>query len=298
MKKVDTNISRLAAGQHGLVRHRQAVAAGMTSRQIQSRVAGGLLVPVHRGVYRVAGSAPSSEQALLAACLAAAHGAVASHRGAAWLWKLRGFDEAYVEVTVPVGQSVVPGAVVHRTRTLDRPDTSRARAVPTTTPARTLLDLGAVVDAERVEAAMEDALLRRLVTLPGLTTAIERLGRSGRNGSAVLRRLVAERDPAARPTESVLEDELLHVLRRAGLPDPVRQHRVGRVRLDLAYPSFKVGIEADGRIWHGGRTDVQRNTDKANALAARGWRVLHFTAHDVRARPDYVARQVEVACPA
>ena len=92
------------------------------------------------------------------------------------------------------------------------------------------------------------------------------------------------------------------MLRRAGLPEPVRQHVVGGVRLDFAYPSIKLGIEADSRLWHGGRTDVQRNSDKANVLVAHGWRVLRFTWSDVRRRPAYVvdtvARELVLAWPA
>jgi very-short-patch-repair endonuclease len=54
------------------------------------------------------------------------------------------------------------------------------------------------------------------------------------------------------------------------------------VRLDFAYPHMKLGIEADSRIWHGGRLDVERNSDKANVLVAHGWRVLHFGWRHIR----------------
>ena len=86
------------------------------------------------------------------------------------------------------------------------------------------------------------------------------------------------------------------------MPEPVRQYEVGGLRLDFAYPHLRLGIEADSRIWHGGRTDVQRNSDKANVLVAHGWRVLRFTWSDVRRRPAYVvdavARELVLAWPA
>lgn len=92
------------------------------------------------------------------------------------------------------------------------------------------------------------------------------------------------------------------MLRRGGLPAPMRQYEVAGVRLDAAYPHVKLEMEAESRIWRGGRFDVQRNSVKANVLLAHGWRVLHFTAGDIRRRSSYVvdcvARQLVLACPA
>jgi very-short-patch-repair endonuclease len=302
MKEVDVALSRLAAVQHGLVHRAQAVELGMTPRQIQCRVAVGLLVPVHQAVYRVAGGPTSPVQAILASTLAGGRRATASHRAAAWLWRLRGIEDPFVEITVPCGQPGPAGVTVHRTSTLASIDLSRTQRVPVTTPARTLLDLGAVVSANVVESALEDALMRRLVTFSLLNATIERLGGPGRRGAGVLRQLVEERDPATAPTQSVLEDALLRVLRRGGLPEPVRQYQVGGVRLDAAYPERRLGIEADSRIWHGGRLDVQRNSDKANLLVAHGWRVLRFTHGDLRRRAAYVVdavgRELVLAWPA
>ena len=144
--------------------------------------------------------------------------------------------------------------------------------------------------------------MRRFVTFQLLTNTLERLGGSGRRGAAVLRALVEERDPAMAPTQSMLEDLLFRVVRRGGLPAPVRQYEVAGVLLDGAYPHIRLGLEADSRIWHGGRLDVQRNSDKANILLAHGWRVLHFTWFDLTRRARYVVdsvgRRLVLACPA
>lgn len=223
---------------------------------------------------------------------------MASHRSAAALWCLRGADRPpVVEVTVPgAARHRLAGVVVHRSAQLPSCDVTRRSAVPVTTPARTLLDLGAVAP-QLVEAAMEDALLRGLVSLSSLRRVLERSGAQGRAGTAVLRRLVDERDPSLAPTESPLEDALLGLLRRHGLPEPVRQHPValpgGRlVRLDFAYPDLKLGIEADGRIWHSGRADFQRDRERGNLLARLGWTVLRFGSDDLRRRGDRVAVEV------
>lgn len=300
---MDVQLNRLAAGQHSLATRTQALDLGMTSRQLHDRLMSGLLVPVHQGVFRQAGAPVTAEQAVLAACMAAGSGAVASHGSAAVLWALRGAVAPTPEITVPgTRRPDLRGVVVHRTDRLDEIDVSRRLRIPVTTPARTLLDLGAVAPVEVVEPALEDALMRRLVTFQLLLNTLERLGGSGRRGAATLRALVEERDPATAPTESMMEDLLFRTLRRGGLPEPVRQYEVAGVRLDGAYPPFRLGLEADSRVWHGGRLDVQRNSEKANILAAHGWLVLHFTWFHLTRRARYVVesvgRQLALACPA
>jgi very-short-patch-repair endonuclease len=297
MSNSDSAVHPLAERQHGLVTRAQLRQLGLSDRQITARLRWGLLTPVHRGVLRITAVARSPEQALLAACLAAGVGAVASHRSAAALWELRGIDWPRPELSVPNDRRPsVAGATVHRSAMLGRPDVTRHRRIPVTTPARTLLDLGAAAP-ELVEPAVEDALLRGLVTLPSLRRALERVGAHGRGGTAVLRDLVAQRARETAPTESPLEDALVALLRRHRLPEPVRQHPVavggGRVvRLDLAYPDARVGIEADGRRWHSGRADFQSDRERGNHLAARGWTVLRFGWDDVGRRGDRVADDV------
>lgn len=222
---MDVQLNRQGGrSQYSPAQHAQALDLGMTPRQVQDRLKAGLLVPVHRGVYRVAGGTVCPGQDLLAACMAAGGGAVASHRSAAALWKLRGIEASNSGIAVP--RTACPelrSVVVHRTD-------------------------------------------RRLVGFSLLTGTLERLGGRGRRGAAVLRELVEERDPATAPTQSVLEDDLLCVLGRGGLPEPVRRYEMGGV------------------------------------LLAHGWRVLHFTWGDIRRRPAYVleavARELVLACPA
>jgi very-short-patch-repair endonuclease len=162
--------------------------------------------------------------------------------------------------------------------------------------------LAAVVDAATVECAMEDAMLTGLVSSERLLRVAERLAGRGHPGSGTFMEMILDRGPDVRATESILEDEMVRILRRAGLPEPERQIPIRapgtkkRVYVDLGYSPAKLALEADSRRWHGGRGDVQRNSAKANVIVAAGWRALHFTSDDVRVRPDYliecVARQL------
>ena len=67
---VDRLIAELASRAHGLVTRRQLLAAGVSSGQIEMRLASGALIAVFRGVYRVGHAAPNLEAHYLAAVLA------------------------------------------------------------------------------------------------------------------------------------------------------------------------------------------------------------------------------------
>ncbi len=277
--------SRLAARQLGLITRRQCLGFGMTERQIDSRVAGGGLLRVHRGVYRVAAVPGLSEQVLLAACMAARPGAVASHRSAAIVFGLRGIEWGKPEITIAAGRRPdLRGVIVHRSP-LPAADVGMRGPVPVTRPGRTLLDLAAVEPA-LVEGAFDDALVRGLTTLGSVKRTLDRTGGTGRAGTSLLRALVAARAAGQASTESPLEDRLVALLRRHGLPEPVRQHEVtmpggGVARLDLTYPDARLAIEADGRVWHSGRVDFTRDRRRANRLVALGWTLLRYGRADL-----------------
>jgi Transcriptional regulator, AbiEi antitoxin len=277
----------LAERQHSVITRRQLLEIGYTPRQVEGLVRRKELVLLHRGVYRMAGGVQTFEQGVLAACLAV--GGYASGRCAATLWKLRKFERADVEVLV--ARSHTPrrnGIAVRRTTRLRALDRTTLGAIPITSRARTLLDLAAVAP-NRVEGAMDGALYRKQVRLPLLQRTMDSapLRHPGR---LVFERLVTERLKGRRPTESELEDDLLAVLRGHGLPEPIPQHEANGRRIDLAYPEFVLGIEADSVEAHAARDDVQRNATKANDLL--GWWILHFTWDDVHRRPAYVAAAV------
>ena len=94
-----------------------------------------------------------------------------------------------------------------------------------------------------------------------------------------------------RPTESELEDDLLAVIRRHGLPEPEPQYPYRGRRIDFAYPELLIGIEANSVQAHAAKEDIQRNAEKANDLI--DWWVLYFTHHDVHSTPARVGSLIE-----
>jgi very-short-patch-repair endonuclease len=295
MQVVDAEILRWAGRRFGLVTRSELYGFGLSPDQIDWRLRSGFLERVHRGVYRVAGTRRSFEGDVHAACLAT--GGYASSRCAGALFNLRRVTASTPEVSVP--RRDAPHLVGVRVRAVPRlapSDLTRIGLIPVTHPARILLDLAR--DApELTEGALNDALLRGVVSIARLEELVARAGGRGQGGTPHLRALVSLFRDGRRPTESPLEDDLLAVLRRYGLPEPVPQYEIrlpgDRVRLDFAYPEEQVGIEADGDRYHSSPRDRARGRRRDARLAVIGWEVLHFGAEEIDNSPAEVAGQVD-----
>lgn len=54
-------------------------------------------------------------------------------------------------------------------------------------------------------------------------------------------------------------------------------------RLDIAIPGHRLAIEVDGWEWHGKhKGDFQRDRARQNLLTVNNWRILRFTAGEIR----------------
>jgi very-short-patch-repair endonuclease len=283
--ETDRIIASIAAGQHAAVSRRQLLDAGVSRSAIDRRVAGGRLVAVHSGVYRLAGHAQSGRQSLMAAVLAAGAGAAASHRGAAHLLEIPGL-EPRAEITVARSRpSAIPTVLAHR-GILGPPDITTRDGIPTTRPARTLIDLATVVTSTTLAVAVDDLLSRRLVTVDYLRRPLDAMGRQGRRGAGTLAELLADRRDGRPWATSVFERRLLAELRAAGLPMPRPQFVVilpggRRAVLDYAYPDGLLALEADSYRHHSSRTDWGHDRVRNRWVTAIGWRILPVTWDDL-----------------
>jgi very-short-patch-repair endonuclease len=102
-------------------------------------------------------------------------------------------------------------------------------------------------------------------------------------------------------SESALETLLRLLLVRAGVGPETLQLKLydarGRriARVDLAWPSRWVAVEADGREYHDKPEALYRDRDRQNDVVIGGWTVLRFTWYDVVHRPVQVVEQVRAA---
>lgn len=294
-------LDRHAASQHGALRLADLRALGLTDRKRERLLEAGVLVRVWDGSYRVPGAPRSWKGDVLSACWAGGTRSVASHRSAAALWGIAGGDERLVELLCPRWRRTRHGGlVVHESNAVSSRDVTELEGIPVTSIERTILDLGAVRSAAVVERAMEDALRRELTSLAALRATVRRLGRSGRNGAGVLRRILTERDPDRRLTQSDVELRMGQMLRRHGLPAPVFQHEIwhqGRLvaRVDGALVEWRVALEYESYEWHTGRMAIVRDNARRNALVAIDWKPIGVTWEDLRTGGHRVCAQIREA---
>lgn len=291
---IERRIARSAAKQSGLITRTQLVKIGLSRGQLSRIVLAERLVEICAGVFLIGGAPSGPSIELAAACLST--GGVASHRSAAYLHKLVDMAPSRPEVTVGPSHPMRKTPLLPRSSDLVPKDIIRIDGVRTTNAARTLIDLGAVVPGATLEAALERALHQRLISFDRLVRRFFEIARSGRPGVGPLRALLVNRDPRLAPAESDLETLLLRIMRKAGLPEPVRQHelRAGDAlfRLDVAYPELKIFMEGDGFGVHTTRSVFERERDRQNLLVIDGWLPLRFTWRHLCHDPTRVVSQV------
>lgn len=282
---VDRIASQIAAGQHGLVTRRQLLDAGATGRRIQLRVECGRLRPLHRGVYLVGAVVPP-RAIPLAACLACGPRAVVSHRSAAELWELArsppGAHDHPIDVTLPNGNRRRTGIRVHRSRTLRSSERTHLDGVPVTTVPRTLLDLAAAAAARTVERALAEAFARGLTSEARVADCVTRHARVP--GSTRLRAVLDLGPPAM--TRSEAEERFLALVRRADVPRPRVNERVGAYEVDFHWPAARLVVEVDGFGPHHSRRAFERDRRRDADLVAREYRVMRVTWREIAERPE------------
>lgn len=281
-------IARLAGRQHGLVTGAQLRRVGVGQGAVAHRIRTGALRRVHVGVFAVGHDSLTNRGRMLAAVMACGPQAVLSHTHAAHLWELlppwEEIDLSEVHVTVPpcCARGRRPAIAIHRSR-MEAEDRTDHEALPVTSPARTLIDLGELLDPRAVERAVNQAISDRRTSVPELRAAHARCG--GRRGTRVMRELLAGVERFDGVTDSVLEEAFLALVRAARLPEPSTNIRVRGMRIDASWRAERVAVELDGYRWHRDRSRVEADRAREMKLRAGGWTPLRYSARQVFDEP-------------
>lgn len=261
---------------------------------------------------RQAGSAPSgwvtvpelAEDWTVRAHAAAGYsGAPLSHMSALALHRLVDAEVTRLQVTVSGERRLRSSRWLRVHRSQNPVTVVRARGLPVTTAARSLVDTWG--DAHRSRAmrgysgVARGAVLR--ATRERRTTAAELLAqldiRPELPGRSALAELVGF---IAGGCESELEIfGVRHVLAVPGIPPCEQRYRLllreGPVRLDAAWPEAKLAVELDGAAFHGSPEARERDLRRDAALAALGWVVLRFSYRRLMREPDACREEILAA---
>jgi len=297
---IDLKIAEIAARQHGVVTHAQALKAGAHRGLIHHRLRTRRWELVYRTVYRLRGTPRTWEQQLMAACLAARDGAV-SGLAAAALLELPGFDRGRIEITTPRKRRFRAEFTVHQSAYLMKRDVIRIGVIPVTSAIRTLVDLAALVSPDKLQEAVDDALVRGLVTIPRVDRWLDKVT-APIPGIGVFKAAVDARREGGTP-QSVMETRMLKLMRSGRLPEAQRQYSISHGgeevrRADFAYPVERIDIETDGRGFHSVQKAFDKDRRVDNQLSILGWCVLRFTWTEIINEPEKVISTIRSALAA
>jgi len=225
------------------------------------------------------------------AALSVLPGAVASHGSAAAVHSLNHVDTRVVSVSVHASSTHdFPGVLVHRNRDLALEHVVEIDGTPTTTVARSIIDLAAETHPQRLHAIVSDAIASKKTSASEISRVLTDVARRGKPG-VVAAREELEKWIGIPKDATVLERAGSRLLKGVEVEGWTTEYPIpwsANKRFDVAFPSQQVAIEWDSRRWHTLAKAFESDRQRDVEAMAHGWRILRFTWSDVHDRPNYV----------
>ena len=266
---------------------RQLADAGVGRNARRRLVDGGAMVAVHRSVLRISSAPLTFEARCVALCLAHPTGLVTGPSGGRLVILRRMPAAEPIHFSVPHGTHLFDeGVVLRQSRKITALDVLRlTNGIVIASAPRLAFDLARDLSEADLASVIEQLIQRKKCTMGSLGATARRLCHPTRPGSLQFARtLIARGDrPAA---ESHPELVLGDALRARGVPvQPQFRDLVlpdgSKVRLDLAVPAVRWGIEIDVHPDHlllDGTTRDKRRDRQCHRI---GWQIERVTEVDL-----------------
>ena len=270
--------------QDGVISRRQLLAHGWSRHAIDRRIANGRLHTLHRGVYAVGRPQVSRKGRWWAAILASGDGAALSHGHGGALYRIRTEPTGPIHVSVPLTSRRSREGIALHPRLLLPPEITTHEGVPVVTVAVVLVDAAAELRRGPLEACINEADVRGLITVATLRAEVAAMPQ--RPGRKTLAETIDRRTFTY--TRSALERAFIPLALKAGLSRPVTRAIVNGFEVDFHWPDLRLVVETDGGAYH--RTPAQQTADRRRdqAHTAAGLTHLRFTHSQIRWEPGYV----------
>ncbi len=284
---VETAVRGLAGRQFGSITRRQLLGLGLSSEAIKERLRNGTLVTRHTGVYAIAPARTDAPSIIAGAVLAGGPTAVASHTSAAHLWGFRRHWQPPPEISLPTGDRRPRHILTHRCPSLQPRDVTHQHGVPTTTRARTLLDIAPQLTNKQLTRLVNDERRERRVRLGALQDIVTR--NPYHPGAKLLRPFLE--DPR-NPTDSTFEDDFLAFVKQYGLPMPQTNVWLHGRKVDVFYPEAKLILELDGRDYHDDQDAFRDDRERDTENLRRGLTTMRITTDRLELTGAYEAERL------
>jgi hypothetical protein len=213
----------------------------------------------------------------MAACLAAGPNAAVSHLAAAHLWGAEQVKGGRVEITAFHRRDHrLPDVITHRSQLDPARAIRQYLDLPIVVPPLAVVQVADTCDPYLVKGIANDLVKRNWTTFPDILHWIDLVGDRRRQD---LRRLCAEAIEVGGHYDSPPARALCSQLSKAGAPAFKVDYEVrtpkGILRIDIAWPLPKVGIEYNGARDHNNPVAHIDDPRRHNRLTAAGWRILN-----------------------
>jgi hypothetical protein len=275
----------MASAQKGVVTRRQLLDANWSSSAVTRWIDKGLLIAEYPGVYRLGHTAPSTEATYMAAVLAAGDGSALAGRAAASLMRLLKGAPPPPQVIAPKERRVKE-LDTRRERRLDSRDITVWQGIPTTTVARTLVDLAAALSEYELGQAWHQARVLYRTQPEDVEAVLAR--RPTSKGAATLRAIMRGKPIAL----SRLEKAFIKLCGKNDLELPETNTIHGGRFVDCRWPAHKLTVELDGYRYHSSRHAWEQDRRRERQARARGDDFRRYTSDDVFEDPRALLREL------
>jgi hypothetical protein len=284
---LEATVQELAGRQSGNFSRRQLLSVGLGSNAIKARLRNGSWALRYHGVYCQAPARQDPQALIAAAVLAGGPDAVASHASAAYLWGFLPHYEHPPEISLPTGDRRPRHILTHRCPSLPPRDVTRQRGVPTTTPARTALDLAPRLTKKQLTRLVNDQLRDGRLRLAALDDVVAR--NPFHPGTKLLRPFV---EHPRNPTDSPFEDDFLTFVKKYGLPMPQTNIWLHGRKVDVFYPEAHLIVELDGRDFHSDQDAFRDDRERDTENLKQGLTTMRMTKDRLELNPGYEAERL------
>jgi very-short-patch-repair endonuclease len=281
-------IRALAGRQSGNVSRAQLLGVGLSEGAIDARLRSGALTRRYPGVYALAPARQDPQALIAAAVLAGGPHAVASHASAAWLWGFLPRYEPTPEITITQGDRRPRHILTHRCPSLQPRDITHQRGIPSTSPARTALDLAPRLTGKQRRRMVNDGRLNGYLRLDALQDVLDR--NRYHPGTKLLTSFADSN--RRNPTRSPFEDDFLAFIANHGLPTPQINVRLNGREVDAFFPEANLIVECDGWEFHKDQDAFRDDRERDAENLKHGLTTMRLTKDRLELTPGYEAERL------